>query len=376
MDVYLDNNASAPVRPEAAQSVLAAIEAVGNPSAVHRAGRELRAIVEESRRAVATLIGTSSGRVLFTSGGTEANSLALLSAARSGVKRFLIGATEHPSVRECALALEGQVEVWPVTSSGEADLDWLRQILRDWRPSDGPPFVALMLANNETGVIQPVEIAAELVAEVGGWLHVDAVQAAGKIAISMDALGARTMAISAHKLGGLTGSGALVVAPGTPIKAILHGGGQEFGLRAGTENVAGIAAFGAAARASVRDLPLQSRQHAWREAIEADLQRAHPVVVVGKAAKRLPGTLCMAVQNFESSLQVMGLDLEGVRVSAGAACSAGKLAASHVVSMMGLRQLARSSLRVSGGWSTNEEDWRIFSGAWQSLYRRYAALRR
>ena len=374
--VYLDHNATSPLRPQARDAMLAAMSAVGNPSSVHAGGRAARARVEAARETVAALVGGSAERLVFTSGGTEANALAIWSAVASGeLKRLIVGATEHEAVVNTARATGLPVEVWPVDRRGVAVLDWLAERLGRWAAADGRPFVGLMLANNETGVIQPVAETAALVRAAGGWLHVDAVQAAGKIAIDMAALGADTLALSAHKLGGPQGVGALLHSPTASIAARLYGGGQERGLRAGTENVIGIAGFGAAAQASLSDLASAHHQAAWRDAAAKRLRDAG-VMVAGKDATRLPGTLCVASFDFPSALQVMALDLDGVEVSAGAACSSGKVRPSGVLAAMGYGDdLAAGALRASGGWSTTEQDWTRFADAWLAAHARRAASR-
>jgi cysteine desulfurase len=356
--VYLDYNATAPVRPEAARAVMAALEVGGNASSIHAAGRSARALIEQAREAVAALAGVRAGDVAFTSGGSEANTLAIQSAIRAGARRLLIGATEHPSVEETVKVSGLPFDVWPVDARGVAELDWLADRLKVWDPADGRPFVALMAANNETGVIQPVAEAAVLVHDAGGWLHVDAVQAAGKIDIRE--LAADTVAISAHKLGGPAGSGALIVACDAPITRSSFGGGQERGRRGGTENLSGIAGFGAAAAVAKFD----ARQQAWRDAAAERLARDGGIEIIGLGAPRLPNTLSLAAPGFASDLQVMALDLAGVMVSAGSACSSGKVKASHAVTAMGLYDLAPYALRVSGGWATTEADWDRFADAW------------
>ena len=373
---YLDHNATSPLRPEAYQAMLQALEEGGNPSSVHASGRAARDRLETAREKVAALVGASSERLVFTSGGTEANALAIGSAIASGAYGvLLIGATEHDAVANGMRATGLPIETWPVEASGAADLAWLAQRLARPVPRDRRPFVALMLANNETGVIQPVAEAAALVRAAGGWLHVDAVQAAGKITVDLDALGAHTLAVSAHKLGGPQGVGALAFTSGVQVRAGLHGGGQERGLRAGTENVAGAAAFGAAATASLRDLAGAPEQAVWRDAAAARVSEAG-AVIAGGAALRLPGTLCLAASGFPSALQVMALDLEGVEVSAGAACSSGKVKPSGVLAAMGFGDLAAGALRASGGWNTTEQDWDRFADAWLAVQARRAISRR
>jgi cysteine desulfurase len=375
--VYLDYNATAVVRPEAAAAIAHALEVGGNPSSVHAAGRAARALVEQARTDVAALIGAPAATVIFTSGGTEANALALESAILAGSKRLLISAVEHDSVQETAHAAGIAVEEIPVDRSGRADLTWLSERLARWDADDGKPFVALMLANNETGVIQPVAEAAELVRAVDGWLHVDAVQAAGKIAVDSRALGADTLAISAHKIGGPQGVGALTFGPRATLSRRQHGGGQERGRRGGTENVPGINGFGAAAKAAVRALGQAvdvKEKQAWRDAAAARLKAAG-AVVAGEAAPRLPNTLCVATPGFASDTQVMALDLAGVMVSAGAACSSGKVKQSPVLAAMGLGDLAACGIRVSGGWNTTEADWNRFVDAWFEALERHASRR-
>ena len=365
---YLDHNATAPLRPEAREAMLDALQAGGNPSSVHASGRAARDRLETARNAVTALVGGSSERLVFTSGGTEANALAFGSAASSGIHgRLLIGATEHEAVVNSARATGLAIETWPVDVNGVADLSWLAERLAGWSPQDGRPFVALMLANNETGVIQPVAEAAALIGAAGGWLHVDAVQATGKIAVDLDALGAHSLAMSAHKLGGPQGIGALAYAAGVAVRPSLHGGGQERGLRAGTENVAGAAAFGAAARGALRDLPRAHGQAVWRDAACARV-RAAGARIAGDAAPRLPGTLCLAAPGFPSALQVMALDLDGVEVSAGSACSSGKVKPSSVLAAMGYGDLAAGALRASGGWNTTEQDWDRFAEVWLAVH--------
>jgi cysteine desulfurase len=370
--VYLDYNATARVRPEAAQAIAHMLEVGGNPSSVHAAGRAARALMEAARAEVAALIAAPASTVVFTSGGTEANALALESAVAAGAKRLIVSAIEHDSVQETARVQGLAVEVWPVDGDGVADLAWLSGRLARWDLADGRPFVALMLANNETGVIQPVAEAAELVRAADGWLHVDAVQAAGKIAINSRALGADTLSISAHKLGGPQGVGALTFGPRATLSRRQHGGGQERGRRGGTENVPGIAGFGAAATAARAALADFAAQAAWRDGAAQRL-KAVGAVVMGEAAPRLANTLSIATPGFPADLQVMGLDLAGVMVSAGSACSSGKVKASHVLVAMGQAELAGCGIRVSGGWGTTESDWNRFVEAWFEAHTRHAA---
>ncbi len=370
--VYLDHNATAVVRPEARAAMAHALEVGGNPSSIHAAGRAARAMVEQARDQVAALIAAPASTIVFTSGGTEANAIAIESAVAAGAKRLIVSAVEHDSVQETSRVLGVAVEVLPVTASGEADLAWLTARLAAWDPADGKPFVALMLANNETGVIQPVAEAAGLVRSADGWLHVDAIQAAGKIGVDSRALGADTLSISAHKIGGPQGVGALTFGPRATLSRRQHGGGQERGRRGGTENVPGITSFGAAAAEALKGLTEYQGRAGWRDAV-AERLKADGGVVMGEAAPRLPNTLSIATPGFPADVQVMGLDLAGVMVSAGSACSSGKVKASTVLEAMGQGELAGCAIRVSGGWDTTEADWDRFLEAWSEAHTRHAA---
>lgn len=372
MSLYLDHNATAKVRPEAIAAVVQVLERVGNPSSIHAAGRAARATMEQARADVAALIAAPASTVIFTSGGTEANAITIESAVAVGAKRLIVSAIEHDSVQETSRALGVAVEVLPVDANGVADLAWLRERLGRWDAADGKPFVALMLANNETGVIQPVAEAAEIVRAADGWLHVDAIQAAGKIAVDSRALGADTLSVSAHKIGGPQGVGALTFGPRATLSRRQHGGGQERGRRGGTENLPGIAGFGAAAREALVGLAAYQAKAADRDAAAQRL-KATGSVVMGEAAPRLPNTLCIAAPGFTADLQVMGLDLAGVMVSAGSACSSGKVKASPVLTAMGQGDLAACAIRVSGGWDTTEADWNRFAEAWLEAHARHAA---
>jgi cysteine desulfurase len=369
--IYLDWNATAKVRPEAAAAVAHALEAGGNPSSIHAAGRAARALVETARSEVAALVGATPPAVTFLSGGTEASALAIESGLAAGFERAIVGATEHEAVVETVRASGAPAETWPVDERGVADLDWLAEKL-ETRPRT---LVCLMLANNETGVIQPVAKAAEIVRAAGGWLHVDAVQAAGKIGLDFVGLGADTMALSAHKVGGPQGVGALVAGPRATLARRIHGGGQERGLRSGTENVPGIAGFGAAATAALRDLESLAAQSAWRDSFAAKV-KAHSAMDLGAGAPRLPQTVAFATPGFGSEVQVMALDLGGVMVSAGAACSSGKVRSSRVVEAMGRDDLAPYAIRVSGGWETTKADWDRCAEVWEELFARHEARRR
>ena len=361
--VYLDHCATSPLRPEARAAMTAAFDVVGNPSSVHADGRAARALLEQARSQVASLAGAKPSSVTFTSGGTEANVLAVRSAVAAGSRRLLVSAIEHDCVREAALASRVEVVELPVLANGVLDIEALQAALDAWPPAAGPAFLALMAANNETGVIQPVREAGERVRAAGGWLHVDAVQTAGRIPVGLDLYCADTLALSAHKLGGPQGIGSLVAGPRSRIVRDLPGGGQEQGRRAGTQNLIGAAGFGAAAAAALAARPADpvARDLAAARLTEAGAR------VVGADAPRLADVLCIAAPDISSEIQVMGLDLAGVRVSAGAACSSGKVKPSRVLEAMGMGELAGCAIRLSGGWSTGPEDWRIAAEAWIDL---------
>lgn len=369
--VYLDHCATSPLRPEARAAMTAAFDVVGNPSSVHADGRAARALLEQARGQVASLAGAKPSSVTFTSGGTEANVLAVRSAVAAGSRRLLVSAIEHDCVREAALASAVEVVELPVLASGVIDLEALRAALDAWPSAAGPVFLSLMAANNETGVIQPVREAGERVRAAGGWLHVDAVQAAGRLPVGLDLYCADTLALSAHKLGGPQGIGALIAGPRSRIVRDLPGGGQEQGRRAGTQNLIGAAGFGAAAAAAIMTGSACPRARDQAAAILAEAGAQ----VVGADAPRLADVLCIAAPDMPSEIQVMGLDLAGVRVSAGAACSSGKVKPSRVLEAMGMGELAACAIRLSGGWSTGPEDWRIAAEAWIDLKTRREARR-
>jgi cysteine desulfurase len=338
---YLDANASEPLRPEAKAAIQAALEVTGNPSSVHAAGRSARRILEDARERIAARFGVRDQDVVFTSGGTEADALAL--HALTADRRVMLCATEHDAIR--AAAPDGAV--LPVDRNGVADL----QLLRRWLGSGPMALVCLMLANNETGTIQPIAEAAALCREFGALLHVDAVQAAGRIPVDMTALGCHSMALSAHKLGGPAGVGALVLAPElSAVTPLIAGGGQERGRRGGTPALSAIAGFAAVCDA----LADQVRLAALRDRVEADAVH-HGAVVCGGGAARLANTTSLALPGVRADAQVIALDLDGIAVSAGAACSSGKVQTSHVLTAMGLASLAGQAIRVSLPWNVTDD---------------------
>ena len=361
--VYLDYNASGLVRPEVQDLMAKALADNGNPSAVHAAGRRARARIETARAQVAELVGADPTAVVFSSGGTESNAQAIISAIAAGCERLIVSATEHPCVAEAATASGKPVKMLPVDARGVVDLNKLRQLLGQ----PGRAVVAIHHANNESGVIQPIAVAARLVRSAGGWLHVDAIQSAGKIPVDIRVLKADSLTLSAHKLGGPQGVGALVMGEGREAVRILHGAGQERGLRAGTENVPGIAGFGASAVCAARDLPTAQAHAAWRDAAEAAVKAAG-ATIIGEGAERLPNTLFMAVPDWESPQQLITLDLMGLMVSAGSACSSGKTKPSRAIVATGRIDMATGGIRISGGWGTVEDDWKRFAAAWVEAY--------
>jgi cysteine desulfurase len=370
---YFDWNATAPLRPQAADALREALAVPGNPSSVHAEGRAARRLVEEARQEVAALVAARPGDVFFTSSGTEANMLALTPAIQTADERrprekLLISAIEHASVRTGGRFPRDAVADIAVDAAGRVDLAALAAALA----GTVRPLVSIMLANNETGVVQPIAPAAAMVHAAGGLLHVDAVQAAGRIACDINALGADLLTLSAHKIGGPKGVGALIRAREDihfP-DPLIRGGGQERGLRAGTENVAGIAAFGAAA-AAVRRQGAAEADHmlALRHKLEAGLKAVTPgAVIFGEAAERLPNTTLFAAAGMKAETAVISFDLEGIAVSSGAACSSGKVQPSHVLAAMGISPaLTRGAVRLSLGWVTTEADIERFLGAWRKL---------
>ena len=354
---YLDHNATSPLRPEARAAIERALGSA-NPSSIHAEGRKARALVEEARARIAKLANTDPQNVIFTSGGTEANALALHAAiygsaeAEARLTRIFVSAIEHESVLANINALIDRfaglrLETLPVTANGTLDLDALRVALREGK---GRALVAVMAANNETGVIQPIAEIAKLAREAGARLFVDAIQAAGKIPLDFDA---DYLTISSHKLGGPQGAGALVLKSGAPFAPQILGGGQERGHRAGTENVPAIAGFGAAAAEAGSTLST-----ALRDRFERALKEIVPdAIIFGSDAPRLVNTSNFALPNILAETAVMALDLDSVMISSGAACSSGKVRPSHVLAAMGVSEdVASCALRVSFGWNSTEQD--------------------
>jgi len=368
--VYLDWNATTPLRPEARDAMVMAWDLCGNPSSVHAEGRQARKLVEDARARVAAAVGALPRNVVFTSGGTEANALALISGLWRGsglpAERLVVSAIEHASVLAGGRFPPGAIETVGVTGSGLLDLDRLRAML-DGRP---PALVSLMLANNETGAVQPVAEAGEMVHAAGGLLHVDAIQAFGKIPFDLNEMNVDLMTLSAHKIGGPKGAGAVVLAEGVlGFEPLLRGGGQELGRRAGTENVTGIAGFGAAVKAAMGSLDSDAiRLESLRNRLENGLRDTTDMIVFADGAPRLPNTTLFTVPGLKAETAVIGFDLAGVAVSSGSACSSGKVQPSHVLEAMGFGpELARGAVRLSLGWSTSDADIDRCLEAWRKL---------
>ena len=368
--IYLDWNATTSLRTEARQAMSDALDLPGNASSVHAEGREARKWIEGARAAVAKAIGAVPRNVVFTSGGTEANALALAPNLRRGtgpsVERLVVSAIEHASVLSGGRFPPEQIETVGVTSAGVVDLDRLRQLLR----VSPPALVSVMLANNETGAIQPIADVAEIVHAAEGVLHVDAIQAFGKIPLDMAETGADFLTLSAHKIGGPKGVGALVLSEGlSGLEPLLRGGGQELSRRAGTENVAGIAAFGAAATAATAGLPAEgSRLRAIQERLERGLRLTPNVIVFSDSVRRLPNTTLFTVPGLKAETAVIGFDLAGIAVSSGSACSSGKVQPSHVLKAMGFEaEIAQGAVRLSMGWSTRDADVDRCLEGWRKL---------
>jgi cysteine desulfurase len=382
---YFDHNASSPLRPEAQEAMVSALGLIGNASSVHAEGRAGRAVIEDAREQVARLCGADSGQIVFTSGGTESNVLALTPGWLSKldgydpVKAHLFtSAIEHPSAYQGGGFSRDRITRLPVTADGVVDLEAAEAATAEHAAECGAPFmVSVMSANNETGAMQPIAELGEFVRAAGGVLHCDAVQSLGRIAVDVEALGADLVSVSAHKFGGPKGAGALIVirdelhnpAP------VMHGGGQERGRRAGTENFPAIAGFGAAAEAvrqEYGDGAGIAAVQPLRDRLERELKAIAPDAwVAAENALRLPNTTCVAVPGLHGETLVIAMDLEGIAVSAGSACSSGKVERSHVLDAMGMdNETASGAIRISLGWNSSEAEIDCFLSAWQAIYER------
>ena len=360
--IYFDHNATAPLRPAARDAMIAALDLQGNASSVHAEGRAARAVVEDAREAVADLVGARPSEVVFTSGATEANNWVL----NAGWSTILTADIEHDSILAPAERATGELVRVGVDPDGLVDTGAIAGHILCGPSAAGSTLVSLQLANNETGVLQNVAEVAAFCRSHGVFMHTDGVQAPGRVAVDFDALGVDFLSLSAHKLGGPKGVGALIVRDGIDVPAAIVGGGQERRRRAGTENVAAIAGFGAAAHAALDDLGRINRIAALRDRLEGEILRISPdAVVVGEAAARLPNTLNVGLPGHKAETLVIKLDLAGVAVSSGAACSSGKVGASRVLIAMGLAEsVAKSTIRISLGWTSSEDDLEPFLTAW------------
>jgi cysteine desulfurase len=368
--VYLDWNATTPLRHEAREAMAAALDLCGNPSSVHAEGRAARKLVEDVRATIAYAIGVQPRNVVFTSGGTEANALALRSGLKRGaspaVERLVVSAIEHASVLAGGQFPAEAIDTVGVSRAGLLDLERLRAEL-EGKP---PALVSVMLANNETGAVQPVAAAADIIHAAGGLLHVDAIQAFGKIPFDIKTLNADLVTLSAHKIGGPKGAGALVLAEGlSGLEPLLRGGGQELSRRAGTENVTGIAGFGAAAKAALEALEGDAvRLNGLRSRLESGLRETPGAIVFSDGGPRLPNTTLFTVPGLRAETAVIGFDLAGIAVSSGSACSSGKVQPSHVLEAMGFPPgIAKGAVRLSLGWSTSVADVDLALKAWRKL---------
>jgi cysteine desulfurase len=368
--VYLDWNATTPLRPEAKRAMVAAWDMIGNPSSVHAEGRQARRLVEDARTAVATAIAARPQDVVFASGGSEANAMALTPGLRRSagwpVQRLVVSAIEHTSVLSGGRFPVDAISAIKISGAGLVDLGHLQTLL-----ANGPPaLVSVMLANNETGAIQPVAEVADIVHQAGGLLHVDAIQAFGKIPFNIKSIQADLVTVSAHKVGGPKGVGALIMAEDIQgLEPLLRGGGQELGRRAGTENVAGVAAFGAAVEAAMADLEGDAaRLRDLRNRLENGLRETTGMIVFSEGVPRLPNTTLFTIAGLKAETAVIGFDLGGIAVSSGSACSSGKVQPSHVLAAMGVgADLAQGAVRLSLGWSTTEADIDLALQAWRKL---------
>ncbi len=358
--IYFDHNATTPVVAEVADAMAGALALPGNASSVHTAGRQARQMVEEAREYVADLAGAKPAQIVFTSGGTEANNLVLRG---TDCTQILASSVEHDSV----LAASDNIEQMPVDGDGIIDLAVLEARLSEL---DGQVLVSVMMANNETGVIEPVSEVARLAHEHGALVHTDAIQAAGKIKVNWTELGVDFISLSAHKIGGPQGIGALVINEEVPLQSLIKGGGQERSRRAGTENVPGIVGFGAAAKLALENLARTNEIKSLRDQLESQIKLITPkAVVFGERVDRLPNTTCLSMPNVSSETQVMKFDLTGIMVSAGSACSSGKVQASHVLKSMGVAEdIASTTIRISLGHGNNIADVNRFVSQWQEIY--------
>jgi len=364
--VYLDHNATTPLKNAAREAMLEVLSEPGNASSVHKAGRAARQKIEIARREIAAFVNAGDkSSVVFTSGATEANNMVLKGA---GVERILVSAIEHPSVLEAA----GTREIIPILPSGLIDIGALDRLLEG---NIKTTLISVMLVNNETGVIQPVEAVMEVARRRGALVHADAVQAAGRIPVDAQKLGVDFLTLSSHKIGGPQGAGALVISNCASVSPLMTGGGQEKNLRAGTENVAAIAGFGKAAVSALQDMSAYQSLAALRDRAESALASIAPsLLFFGREAPRVANTSMFSLPGVPSETQLIALDIAGVCVSNGSACASGTVKTSHVLKAMGVdEQVAACALRISLGWNSNADDVECFIGAWAEMFNRVKA---
>lgn len=379
--IYLDYNATAPIRPAAKLALINALEQVGNASSIHQEGRKARGLIETARDQVASLINAQSKEITFTSGGTESNNLVLASdlgalGNKQPLAATLLSATEHPSLIKAQQLSRRPVELINVDENGLLDLTHLESLLKAWQQkSDLPVLVSVMLVNNETGIIQPMAKIATLVHQYGGYIHADAIQALGKIDIDFENMKVDLLSLSSHKIGGALGAGALVIRLGMLVDSYIKGGGQELGLRAGTENIPAISSFGAAAAECTVELKNPSQYKQIQEEVEAKITAISPdAVIFGQNAPRVDSTICFAISGLTAERALMSLDLAGIAISSGSACSSGKVSQSHVLKAMGIEdELALCALRLSFGWNTKLHELDDFIEEYTKIYHRMLA---
>jgi cysteine desulfurase len=364
MPIYLDYAATTPVKPEVIKAMTAVMEMHGNASSVHGYGRAARDKVETARAIISSRYNTKPAQVVFTSGATEANNAALHAYKN---RPIIISSIEHPSVMQTA-HVGGQPNIVQVSDSGVINLNHLEDVLK----ANPQSIVSIMLVNNETGVVQPVKEACALAKQYGAVVHCDAVQGAGRIKIDFKDLGVDMLSISAHKLGGPQGVGALIIAENIKPEPFITGGSQEQRRRAGTENVAGIVGFGAAVSMLDADIAMAGEWAAWRDNFEAQIIKVAPkATVFGAHAQRVAGISCLAMPSVRNDTQLMAFDLAGLAVSSGSACSSGKVQPSPVLKAMGADEaLATSAIRVSFGWGSGQQDLEKLAQIWLELYHR------
>lgn len=364
--IYLDYNATAPIRGEVIELMSEVMKEGGNPSSVHSIGRAAKSRMEKARSMISETINCRTQMIIFTSGGTEANNMAILSSGRT---RLITSNVEHDSVGSASSRFAGQVETVPVDQNGLINIKDLKELLKHGAEDT---LISLLYANNETGVLQDIENIVSVAKEAGALIHIDAIQALGKVGIDFMEMGVDMMSISSHKIGGPQGVGALVAHEKLPIKSWVLGGGQEVGRRGGTENIAGIAGFGLAVSMVPQSLEKMAELEKWRDEIEQDLKdHASEIRFLGKGANRLPNVSVIYMPDVMSETQVMNFDLDNICVSAGSACSSGKVKGSHVIlAMTGDEKIANSTIRMSLGWNSEKSDCDAFLKAWKKQYDR------